>query len=164
MRSPNPSDDTVTIERRNVPRPRVGGRFWRTLGVIVIGANLVGCHRSAEPPLGDPMLEAMRAEERVAGLSYAEGQGRQLFRQFCTTCHGDEGKGDGQNASNLNPAPPDFATSKRVQDADYVRRVIAQGSAAVGRSALSPPWGRSLRPQEIEYLAAYCHALASKKP
>jgi len=109
------------------------------------------------------MLEAIRAEERAAGLSYAAGQGRQLFRQYCTTCHGDEGKGDGQNASNLSPPPPDFATSKRLQDPEYVRRVIAEGSAAVGRSPLSPPWGRSLRPQEIEYLAAYCHALASKK-
>jgi mono/diheme cytochrome c family protein len=156
--------DTVTTERYYGPRPRVGGRFWWTLGVIVIGVSLVGCRRSAAPPPADPMLEAIRAEERAAGLSYAEGQGRQLFRQYCTTCHGDEGKGDGQNASNLSPAPPDFVTSKRLQDADYVRRVIAQGSAAVGRSPLSPPWGRSLRPQEIEYLAAYCRALASKKP
>jgi mono/diheme cytochrome c family protein len=164
VRSQNSSHNTVTIERRHGPRPRVGGWFWWRLGVIVIGTSLVGCRRSTAPPPGDPMLEAIRAEERVAGLSYAEGQGRQLFRQYCTTCHGDEGKGDGQNASNLSPVPPDFATSKRVQDADYVRRVIAEGSAAVGRSPLSPPWGRSLRPQEIEYLAAYCHALAGKKP
>ena len=110
------------------------------------------------------MIEAIRAEEREAGFTYAEGQGRQLFRQYCATCHGDEGKGDGQNASNLNPAPADFTGSKHLLDADYTRKVITQGSASVGRSPLSPPWGRNLRPQEIEYLVAYCHALAVKKP
>lgn len=138
-------------------------RFWQTVGFIVLGVGLAGCHRAPVPPPSDPMLDAIRAEERTAGLSYAEGQGRQLFRQYCSTCHGDEGKGDGQNASNLSPAPPDFTTSKTMKDASYVRRVIAEGSAAVGRSALSPPWGKSLRAQEIEYLVAYCHALASKK-
>ena len=81
----------------------------------------------------------------------------------CVTCHGDAGKGDGQNASNLNPPVPDLTTSKNLADATYVRRVIAEGSAAVGRSPLSPPWGRSLRPQEIEYLSSYCRSLASKK-
>ena len=139
-------------------------RFWKTAGFIVLGSGLAaGCHRAVVPPPSDPMLDAIRAEERTAGLSYAENQGRQLFGQYCSTCHGDEGKGDGQNASNLNPAPPDFTTSKTMKDAAYVRRVIAEGSAAVGRSALSPPWGKSLRAQEIEYLVAYCHALASKK-
>ena len=133
------------------------------LGVIALSAGLAGCHRAAVPPPSDPMLDAIRAEERTAGLDYAEGQGRRLFLQYCATCHGDEGKGDGQNASNLSPAPPDFTTSKGMQDAEYVRRVIAQGSAAVGRSPLSPPWGKNLRAQEIEYLVAYCHALASKR-
>ena len=136
-----------------------------SLGCLVVLATGIGaCHRTPLAPPGDPMLEAIRAEEREAGFTYAEGQGRQLFRQHCSTCHGDDGNGDGQNASNLNPAPPDFTGSKRLLDADYVRRVITQGSAAVGRSLLSPPWGRNLRPQEVDYLVAYCHALATKKP
>ena len=117
------------------------------------------CGRPAQPP-SDALLDAIRADERVGGLSYGEGQGKHLFARYCATCHGDEGKGDGQNASNLSPAPPDLTTSKNVRDATYVRRVIAQGSAVVGRSALSPPWGRSLTAQQIEYLVAYCRALA----
>jgi len=123
----------------------------------------VGCHRQAPAPPADPALDALRAEEQTAGLTYAEGQGKQLFGQYCATCHGDGGQGDGQNASNLNPPVPDLTTSKNLADATYVRRVIAEGSAAVGRSPLSPPWGRSLSPQEIEYLTLYCRALATKK-
>jgi mono/diheme cytochrome c family protein len=109
------------------------------------------------------MLEALRAEEQTAGLGYAEGQGKHLFDQYCATCHGEGGHGDGQNASNLNPPVPDLTTSKNLTDVAYVRRVIAEGSAAVGRSPLSPPWRRSLSPQEIEYLTLYCRALAAKK-
>jgi mono/diheme cytochrome c family protein len=120
-------------------------------------------HQAAEPP-ADSMLDAIRAEEKAQGLSYAEGQGKHLFEHYCVTCHGDGGQGDGENASNLSPPPPDLATSKSAADVSYVRRVIAEGSAAVGRSALSPPWGRSLSPQEIEYLVRYCQALRTKKP
>jgi mono/diheme cytochrome c family protein len=109
------------------------------------------------------MLEALRVEEQTAGLTYAEGQGKHLFDQYCATCHGDGGRGDGQNASNLNPAVPDLTTSKNLTDLAYLRRVIVEGSAAVGRSPLSPPWGRSLSPQEIEYVTLYCRALATKK-
>lgn len=129
-------------------------------GAILAGSLVLtsACGRGTPPP-PDALIDAIRADERVGGLSYGEGQGKHLFAQYCATCHGDEGKGDGQNASNLNPAPPDFTTSKNVRDAGYVRRVIAQGSAAVGRSALSPPWGRSLTAQQIEYLVAYCRAL-----
>jgi hypothetical protein len=116
------------------------------------------CARPAPPP--DALLDAIRADERVGGLSYGEGQGKHLFAQYCATCHGDEGKGDGQNASNLTPAPPDLTASKNARDATYVRRVIAQGSAGVGRSALSPPYGRNLTAQQIDYLVAYCRALA----
>ena len=128
--------------------------------IVLAGA---GCHRQAAAPPADPMLEALRVEEQTAGLTYAEGQGKHLFEQYCATCHGDSGKGDGQNASNLNPAVPDLTASKNLSDAAYVRRVIVEGSGAVGRSPLSPPWGRNLSSQEIEYLTLYCRALAKKK-
>jgi len=110
------------------------------------------------------MLEAIRADEHAAGLTYSEAQGKHLFDNYCAPCHGDGGKGDGQNASNLNPPPPDLTTSKNVLDPAYTRRVITEGSAAVGRSPLSPPWGRSLSLQEIEYLTLYCQVLGARRP
>lgn len=140
-------------------------RFSRAseVGLLLALTLTAGCRRAAAPPPSDPMLDAITAEERVGGLSYGEGQGKHLFAQYCTTCHGDEGRGDGQNASNLNPPPPDLTTSKNIRDAAYLRRVIAQGSAATGRSPLSPPWGRNLSAQQIDYLLLYCQALARPK-
>ena len=137
----------------------------RLAGLLVVPLLFVaGCRRPAPAPPADPMLEAIRAEEKAAGLTYAEGQGKQVFTRYCATCHGDEGKGDGQNASNLEPPPPDLTTSKNLADDTYLHRVIAEGSAAVGRSPLSPPWGRSLSPQQIEYVILYCRALPKAKP
>ena len=107
---------------------------------------------------------AIRAEEREGNLTYVESQGRHLFVHYCSTCHGDEGRGDGENASNLNPAPPDMTASSISQDPALIRRVIAEGSAAVGRSPQSPPWGRSLSQQQIDYLVAYCQSIGRKKP
>jgi mono/diheme cytochrome c family protein len=130
--------------------------------VIVCVLLAVGCRRAA-PPAGEPVIEALRAQEREVGLTYAESLGRPVFDQFCSTCHGDAGKGDGQNASNLTPPPLAFAASKTMADAGYVRRIIMEGSASVGRSPLSPPWGRTLTEQQIEYLTLYCQALARKK-
>ena len=133
-----------------------------TATLLILAA--AGCRRQTPAPPAEPVLEALRADEQAAGLSYAQGQGKHLFDRYCATCHGDTGKADGQNASNLNPPVPDLTASKNLADAAYVRRVIAEGSAAVGRSPLSPPWGRSLSPQQIEYLTQYCQSLAARKP
>jgi mono/diheme cytochrome c family protein len=147
-----------------VTRPRRPRRVLASIAVAGLAA-VGACRRAPAPPPGDPVIDAIRAEEREGGqLTYAESQGKHLFAQYCSTCHGDEGRGDGQNASNLTPAPQDMTAPKGGTDAALIRRVIAEGSASVGRSPLSPPWGRSISRQEIDYLVSYCRSLARKKP
>jgi mono/diheme cytochrome c family protein len=136
---------------------------WKTIALTGALALSAGCrHTTASARPGDPLLEAIRAEEREGKLSYVESQGRHLFLHYCATCHGDDGRGDGQNASNLNPPPPDLTSTRDALDTALLRKIIAEGSAAAGRSPLSPPWGRSLSPQEIDYLMAYCQSLGRK--
>ena len=140
-------------------------RTWQAAAVTALALTTsVACRTGPRSQPGDPMLDAIRAEEREGNLTYVESQGRRLFAHYCATCHGDEARGDGQNASNLNPAPPDMTASKEPRDPVLTRRVIAEGSAAVGRSPLSPPWGRSLSQQQIDYLVAYCQSIGRKKP
>ena len=121
------------------------------------------CKHRPHPEPGEPMLDALRAERGSSGLSFAEDRGRHLFQQYCRTCHGDEGRGDGQNASNLKPPPPDLTISRNDRDAASIKKVINEGSAAIGRSPLSPPWGRNLSGEQIDDLVAYCLALARNK-
>ncbi len=138
---------------------------WQAAAVTALALTTsVACRTGPPSQPGDPMLDAIRAEEREGNLTYVESQGRRLFVHYCATCHGDDARGDGQNASNLNPAPPDMTASTTSRDPALIRRVIAEGSAAVGRSPLSPPWGRSLSRQQVDYLVAYCQAIGRKKP
>jgi len=138
---------------------------WHASAVAVLTLlTSAACRSGPRSQPGDPMLDAIRAEEREGKLTYVESQGKRLFVRYCATCHGDDARGDGQNASNLSPAPPDMTRPGRSQDPALIRRVIAEGSAAVGRSPFSPPWGRSLSQQQIDYLVAYCQSVGRKKP
>ena len=103
---------------------------WRHAATMMALAlvSSVACRTSPRSQPGDPLLDAIRAEEREGKLSYVESQGRHLFLHYCATCHGDEGRGDGQNASNLNPAPADLTTSANTRDATLLREVIVEGS------------------------------------
>jgi mono/diheme cytochrome c family protein len=38
------------------------------------------------------------------------GEGRAIYVQQCSSCHGNRGQGDGPAALTLDPAPPDFTT------------------------------------------------------
>ncbi len=133
-------------------RPR---RLCRTAGAIpaTVAAVLLSaaCGRGAGAPPRDALQEAFRED----GLSAAEAEGKALFAARCATCHGGEGHGDGQNAYNLSPAPPDFAQSlAKVPPADR-RRIVEAGTAAVGRSPLCPPNGRALRAEEVDAVVAW---------
>ena len=45
-------------------------------------------------------------------------QGKKLYQQFCTICHGDKGKGDGLASAALNPKPVNFNTDKFMNQTD----------------------------------------------
>ncbi len=138
--------------------------IWRRATALILPVVvLTGCSSGPRPAPGDPLLDAIHADERKGNLSHTESQGKRLFVQYCAICHGEGGKGDGQNASNLNPPPSDMTMSKGGRDAAYIRKVIAEGSAAIGRSPLSPPWGHSLSQQQIDDLVAYCESLGREK-
>lgn len=104
--------------------------------------------------------DAVQEAFRDGGLSAQPARGHRLFLQRCATCHGPEGRGDGQNAYNLEPPPPDFQESlPRLGPADR-RKVIEDGTVALGRSPLCPPWGRSLGPDDVDALLAWLEVAA----
>lgn len=59
-----------------------------------------------------------------------------IFESRCVTCHGEDGRGDGPAASNLNPRPVDFHSHKWQKSIDdaTIARAIVQGGSAVGVS------------------------------
>jgi mono/diheme cytochrome c family protein len=97
----------------------------------------------------------------VAHAADAE-QGKKLYGQFCATCHGQSGKGDGAAAAALNPKPRDHTDKEymsKLSDDDMLK-VIKNGGASVGKSPLMPPWGASLKDDQIQDIIAYVRTLS----
>ncbi|GMR04443.1 MAG: hypothetical protein BMS9Abin23_0341 [Thermodesulfobacteriota bacterium] len=71
---------------------------------------------------------------------------------YCAQCHGPEGKGDGPNAVESQPADPRDHTSahdmRKLTDEDIVT-AIRDGGGATGKSTLMPPFGKTLTGVEI---------------
>jgi len=97
---------------------------------------------------------------RDDALSATAARGQRVFLQRCATCHGPQGRGDGQNAYNLQPPPPDFQESLAKLPVGDRRKVIEGGTVALGRSPLCPAWGRSLGPDDVDALLAWLEAAA----
>jgi mono/diheme cytochrome c family protein len=99
--------------------------------------------------------------EGPSTASYEVRLGRETYRHYCLTCHGDSGAGDGFNAFNLDPHPRDLsdpAFQRRKTDADLAD-VIRRGGSGVGLSALMPPWGHTLTPRQIQDVVLYVRSL-----
>jgi len=97
--------------------------------------------------------------------SYELRLGRDVFRHYCQTCHGETGSGDGFNAFNLDPKPRDLAAPafQKKSDAELAD-AIRRGGAGVGLSPLMPPWGRTLSAQQVDQAVLYVRSLKRAPP
>jgi cytochrome c oxidase cbb3-type subunit 3 len=136
--------------------------LWMTL------AGMSGCRKHAEAAKSDPLLAAYDTEadwtdaQRVIPLNYEQAQGKRIFYQQCVWCHADATPAGPSNRSNLTPVPPvlnDGATLDAESD-EYIQNIITLGGAAMGKSAMMPPYGRMLSAEEIRSLIAFTRAIA----
>lgn len=100
------------------------------------------------------------------GTAYAAdtAKGKSIFTSYCASCHGQAGKGDGPAAAALNPKPDDLSNPKvagKLTD-KYLTDIISKGGAAVGKSALMPPWGGTLKQADIQNVIAFIKSLSKK--
>ncbi len=98
--------------------------------------------------------------------SYELRLGKDIYRHYCQTCHGETGAGDGFNAFNLDPRPRDLsdpALQKKKSDAEFAD-TIRRGGTGVGLSPLMPPWGHTLSPRQIDEVILSIRALRKQSP
>ena len=92
----------------------------------------------------------------------AEDKGQALYKQYCSVCHGAEGKGNGPGAAAMNPKPRDHsdgAYMNKLSDA-HLTKVVSKGGAAVGRSPLMPGWESTMSAEQIQQVIAFVRTLA----
>ena len=100
--------------------------------------------------------------DRTIPLDYNQDQGKRVFYQQCVWCHADTTPAGPSNRSNVSPDPPlmnDGSLLNKESDAS-LRKIIALGGSAVGKSAMMPPYGATLSDEEINDLIAYIRVIA----
>jgi mono/diheme cytochrome c family protein len=152
----------------NLDKPAMTLRLFIALALILVAGWATSCRRHRVPVTPDPLLRAYDSEpdwndsQRVIPLNYQQAQGKRLFYQYCVWCHADSTPAGPSNRSNLNPNPPlasDGATLNALSD-EFMRNVITMGGAATGKSGSMPPWGKTLRQDDIEAVIAFYRAIA----
>jgi mono/diheme cytochrome c family protein len=126
------------------------------------------CHKKAASAKPDPLSRAYDSEQdwndpqQVIPLNYQQAQGKRVFYQYCVWCHADATPAGPSNRSNLNPTPPlanEGSAFNSLSD-EFLHNVVTLGGSAVGKSALMPPWGKTLRPDDIDAVISFYRAIA----
>ena len=86
-------------------------------------------------------------------------EGRSLYVQHCSSCHGATGQGDSETGKNLNPPPPNIAATSKMPMAtdEYLYWTIAEGGVPLGTAM--PPFKSFLKEDDIWKLVIYLRSL-----
>jgi mono/diheme cytochrome c family protein len=100
------------------------------------------------------ILVALICVQPAWGADYVAMPGEQLYRRFCASCHGLEGRGDGPVASTLRVEVPDLTRPVRrslaLEQRERIARII-DGRYIIGAhgTRIMPVWGEDLTRLEI---------------
>jgi len=100
--------------------------------------------------------------QKTVPLGYQEGQGKRVFYQYCVWCHADASPAGPSNRSNLTPVPPVLNDGSVLngQSDEYLQNIIALGGSAMGKSPMMPPYGQTLKPEEIRAVIAFVRVIS----
>lgn len=89
-------------------------------------------------------------------------EGKKLYTTYCSSCHGETGKGDGMAAGSLPVKPADHTSGTVMNQLDdkFLLDIISKGGGAVGKSTFMPSWGSSLNDKQVRDVVAYIRTLA----
>jgi mono/diheme cytochrome c family protein len=127
-----------------------------------------GCRRATSSAASQVLVISYDAEtdwtdsQKIIPLGYQEAQGKRVFYQYCVWCHADASPAGPSNRSNLTPVPTllNDGSVLNSQNDEYLQNIITLGGSAMGKSAMMPPYGKTLKPEEIRSVIAFTRAVA----
>lgn len=111
-------------------------------------------------------LAASTSDEGSGGADEASGtpleRGEAAYTQYCASCHGARGHGDGPLGASLVPQPAKHSdgTYMNALSNEHIFKVIQQGGLAVGKSSMMAPWGTTLSDDRIRDVIEFIRSLA----
>jgi mono/diheme cytochrome c family protein len=88
--------------------------------------------------------------------------GKALYTQYCASCHGPAGRGDGPSAGGLATKPADL-TDGRLMNAlpdEFLANVIERGGPAEGLAPTMPAFGAYLGDRQVRQIIGFMRSLA----
>jgi mono/diheme cytochrome c family protein len=138
------------------------------IAVTIAIVALWGCRKPAKPDVAKSSASAYGEEidwnnpQKSIPLNYQQSQGQRIFYSNCVWCHADSTPAGPSNRANLNPSPAlanDGAALNSLSN-EYLQNIITLGGSALSKSAMMPPWGKTLKPDEIRGVIAFMRAIA----
>jgi len=138
------------------------------VGAVLCAALLNGCRKAALEVKPGEAFGAYDTESdwndasKLVRLGYQESQGKRVFYQYCVWCHADSSPAGPSNRSNVTPMPPLMNDGEKLnaESDEYLQNIITLGGSALGKSAMMPPYGKTLSTQEITAVIAFTRAIA----
>jgi mono/diheme cytochrome c family protein len=129
---------------------------------------LSGCRKSVAAVNVDAASGAYDTEpdwndnSKLIPLGYQESQGKRVFYQYCVWCHADATPAGPSNRSNFTPAPPLMNDGEKLngESDEFLQNIITLGGSALGKSAMMPPYGKTLSPADIKAVISFTRAIA----
>jgi mono/diheme cytochrome c family protein len=99
---------------------------------------------------------------KVMKLDYQQTQGKRIFYQYCVWCHADATPAGPSNRSNLTPVPPLLNDGEKLnaESDESLQKIISLGGSTLGKSAMMPPYGKTLSPADIKSVIAFARVIA----
>ena len=93
----------------------------------------------------------------------AVAEGKPLYVQWCASCHGADGRGNGPNAKWLAMKPANHANAARMSTRadDALYDTIAGGGTVMGMSPLMPAFGATLSDAQLRALVTYLRTICA---
>jgi len=138
------------------------------VGGLLCTISVSGCKKSVALVNPDTAFGAYDTEPdwndstKAVKLGYQEAQGKRVFYQYCVWCHADSSPAGPSNRSNVTPTPPLMNDGEKLnaESDEFMQNIITLGGSALSKSAMMPPYGKTLSPQEIKAVIAYTRAIA----
>jgi mono/diheme cytochrome c family protein len=136
---------------------------------VLFALALSGCKKATASVAPDAAFGSYDAEPdwndnaKLIKLGYQESQGKRVFYQYCVWCHADASPAGPSNRSNVTPVPPLINDGEKLnsESDEYMQNIVTLGGSAVGKSAMMPPYGKTLSPDDIKAVIAFTRAIAN---
>jgi len=119
------------------------------------GSGMMARHHAQVPQEYAGLQNPVTADEESLA------RGAAIYQQYCATCHGDGGMGDGPAGQQLDPQPAPVAHTSRMLGDDYLFWRISEGGAHEPFSSAMPRWQDVLDDGDRWDVINYVRALGS---